>query len=62
MTSGRSPVLSYNAQQHVVRLSLTRAAALTSITPPEDLIERVRSKFEKVKDEGRIEFYQIYEF
>ncbi len=61
MTSGRSPVLSYNAQQHIVRLSLTRAAALTSITPPEDLIERVRSKFEKVKDEGRIEFYQIYE-
>lgn len=61
MTSGWSPVLSYNAQQHIVRLSLTRAAALTSITPPEDLIERVRSKFEKVKDEGRIEFYQIYE-
>jgi len=61
VTSGRSPVLSYNAQQHIVRLSLTRAAALTSITPPEDLIERVRSKFEKVKDEGRIEFYQIYE-
>lgn len=61
MTSGRSPVLSYNAQQHIVRLSLTRAAALTSVTPPEDLIERVRSKFEKVKDEGRIEFYEIYE-
>jgi uncharacterized protein (DUF342 family) len=61
VTSGRSPVLSYNTQQHVVRLSLTRAAALTSLTPPEDLIQRAMTKLEKVKDEGRIEFYQIYE-
>ena len=61
MSSGKSPVLSYNSQHHVVRIELSRTMALGSSKPPSDLIERARVKLEKVQSDGLIEFYDIYE-
>ena len=61
MPSGKSPSLSYNSQQHVVRIELSRSTALQSSRPPSDLIERARAKLEKVQNEGKIEFFEIYE-
>jgi hypothetical protein len=35
--------------------------ALESSKPPSDLIERARARLEKVQNEGKIEFFEIYE-
>lgn len=61
MSAAKSPTLSYNSQHHVVRVELTRAAALDSSKPPASLSERARAKLEKVQNEGKIEFFEIYD-
>jgi uncharacterized protein (DUF342 family) len=57
----KTPALSYNSQLHVVRVDLSRGVALQSSLPPSDLIERARSKLEKIQNEGKIDFFEIYE-
>jgi uncharacterized protein (DUF342 family) len=61
LPSGKSPALSYNSQHHVVRMELSRSMALESSKPPADLIERARTRLEKVQNDGKIEFFEIYE-
>lgn len=60
MAGSKSPTLSYNSQHHFVRLELTRSMTLESLKPPADLVKRVEAKLNKVKDEGKIEFFDIY--
>ena len=61
MPAGKSPSLSYNSQHHIVRIELSRAMALESSKPPANLIERARTRLEKVQNDGKIEFFEIYE-
>ncbi|MEI6397137.1 MAG: FapA family protein [Pseudomonadota bacterium] len=61
MSSGNTPILSYHAQHHRVRLELTRAMALSSPLPPPDLAQRAKAKLESVKKENKIAFYEVFE-
>ena len=52
--------LSYISGQYRIRAQITKNLALSSPTPPDDVILRAQKKMSSVKKEGDIDFFSVY--